>query len=323
MGYEERGKAYRIFDLQRLGKYDARTYDGFLNIFQIVSYGGRQHIVAVAARASSLKNDVTTRLKLARKLGLIELGAAIWSLPAVQRNYAGDRAAFEGQWREQSLFLPSYRCAQDDYFALSEPAEVEARVITGKQAFTKMHGAYQELDRERACKLVAQLRGSVPSQTYETLLSALSLRPGDEAWEVDVVQRRVDLPETTRKALIDARRGQGRFRTELEARWNGCCALTGLEVRAALRASHVMPWAEASDAERLDASNGLLLSATLDALFDKALISFDEAGGLLLSPCITAADRVRLGLASIEALAIDDRMRPFFDHHRRRFHAQQ
>ena len=44
------------------------------------------------------------------------------------------------------------------------------------------------------------------------------------------------------------------------------------------------PWAKcASDDERLDVFNGLLLSANLDAAFDAGLVTFDDAG-LMYAP---------------------------------------
>ena len=39
----------------------------------------------------------------------------------------------------------------------------------------------------------------------------------------------------------------------------------------------------AADHERLDARNGLLLNATLDALFDKGLITFEDSGEMRFS----------------------------------------
>jgi putative restriction endonuclease len=57
--------------------------------------------------------------------------------------------------------------------------------------------------------------------------------------------------------------------------WGGRCPITGLEQPELLRASHIKPWADcATDAERLDVFNGLLLGAHIDAAFDSALISF-------------------------------------------------
>lgn len=53
--------------------------------------------------------------------------------------------------------------------------------------------------------------------------------------------------------------------------WQGRCCVTGLDVAELLRASHIKPWARCeSDDERLDVFNGLLLSPTMDALFDAA-----------------------------------------------------
>ncbi|MBN0787902.1 HNH endonuclease, partial [Pseudomonas aeruginosa] len=79
--------------------------------------------------------------------------------------------------------------------------------------------------------------------------------------------------------LVRQRVGQARYRDALLTYWGGACAVTGVAVTEALRASHAKPWAEcADDAERLDAFNGFLLVANLDALFDRFLISFDDTG---------------------------------------------
>ena len=110
----------------------------------------------------------------------------------------------------------------------------------------------------------------------------------------------LDVPETEKLALRKARIGQGGFREALLARWGGKCALTGIAVKEALRASHCVPWAKADNAERLSPKNGLLLSATVDALFDAGLITFSEQGDLLSTPRaedelhkITSARRLR------------------------------
>jgi len=88
---------------------------------------------------------------------------------------------------------------------------------------------------------------------------------------------------TTRQQLIEARLGQGNFRKDVLAQWNGACAVTRCALEEALRASHIKPWREADDDERLDVNNGLPLVATLDALFDRHLISFGEDGRILIS----------------------------------------
>jgi putative restriction endonuclease len=60
---------------------------------------------------------------------------------------------------------------------------------------------------------------------------------------------------------------------------------TGLSIPEVLRASHIIAWAE--DAKnRMNPANGLCLSATYDAAFDRHLISFDEKYRLILSPTL-------------------------------------
>ena len=66
---------------------------------------------------------------------------------------------------------------------------------------------------------------------------------------------------------------------------------------AVLRASHAKPWADCvNDAERLDVFNGFLLSANLDALFDRCLITFDDTGKIIISTRLTQDQCDTLGL---------------------------
>lgn len=105
-------------------------------------------------------------------------------------------------------------------------------------------------------------------------------------------------PETSRTALMQARLGQGRFRRDLMALWGSACAVTGCDVDAVLRASHCKPWRDSTDAERLNPANGLLLTATLDALFDAGLITFSDEGQMLMDPSLSEERQVTLGLES-------------------------
>ena len=94
---------------------------------------------------------------------------------------------------------------------------------------------------------------------------------------------------TERDATVLQRVGQNLFREGLMALWGGRCAVTGLDVPALLRASHAKPWADSSDAERMDVYNGLLLAAHWDAAFDAGLVSFDADGRPLWSPKLSHA----------------------------------
>src|SRR3546814_1928229 len=46
----------------------------------------------------------------------------------------------------------------------------------------------------------------------------------------------------------------------------------------------------------LDVFNGFLLSANLDALFDRFLISFDNQGALVIAPTLAEMDLLPLGI---------------------------
>lgn len=143
---------------------------------------------------------------------------------------------------------------------------------------------------EHSDSLLMDVVGAIP---------ATSILGGTPPTSVEADLRDLDqspLNETTRAALIDARLGQGRFRRELLRRWGGACAVTGCRVSAMLRASHCKPWCKSEHRERLDSNNGLVLSANLDALFDAGLITFDDAGGMLVSSVLSIGEQRELGL---------------------------
>jgi hypothetical protein len=105
------------------------------------------------------------------------------------------------------------------------------------------------------------------------------------------------LPQTTEvERLVVQRIGQDIFRVALIDYWGGSCPITGITDPAFLRASHVVPWSECEDAQRLDVHNGLLLSALWDATFDTGLVSFANAGTVLVSPELSTAARTALGI---------------------------
>lgn len=106
-----------------------------------------------------------------------------------------------------------------------------------------------------------------------------------------------NITETEKQQLMKARIGQGAFRERLIAMWGKCC-VTGCDYVSILRASHIKPWRDSTNAERLDKFNGLLLSPNFDALFDKGLISFADCGDVLISKSLPASVRKALGCSS-------------------------
>lgn len=98
------------------------------------------------------------------------------------------------------------------------------------------------------------------------------------------------LTETQKSQIILARVGQGAFRKKLIKHW-GECSATGCSQIDILKASHIKPWSESNNSERLDVYNGLLLSPNVDALFDKGYVSFDGEGRILISSYVSERDR--------------------------------
>jgi len=124
-----------------------------------------------------------------------------------------------------------------------------------------------------------------------------------------------DVDDTTKKRLVDARLGQGRFRKDVIALWGGMrCIVSGVALSELLVASHIKPWRTSSNDERLDSCNGLLLATHLDKAFDKYLISFQAGGDICRISILprARADLTRLGVNgeaffSIEHMTPDDR----------------
>ena len=117
--------------------------------------------------------------------------------------------------------------------------------------------------------------------------------------------RTSSLPASTEaERLVVQRVGQGIFRQALIDYWQGRCAVTGLDVVPLLRASHIKPWADcASDAERLDVFNGLLLAPHLDALFDGGWMTFLDSGEIQISERLDADHRALLGFSGAEVIS--------------------
>lgn len=129
------------------------------------------------------------------------------------------------------------------------------------------------------------------------------------------------LPECTElETLRLARIGQGRFRRDLFEIWGGRCAVSGVALPEFLRASHILAWQHATDSERLDPYNGILLGAHLDALFDAYLIGFDDDGRLFRSTRVEAGMLAAVGVDESTARlgTLDARHRPYLAQHRAR-----
>jgi hypothetical protein len=137
---------------------------------------------------------------------------------------------------------------------------------------------------------------SVPAPLAEALIGLIGQAYWDAYSAIAVLQTApepTDIPTppldagivgpTFREQIVRARRGQGVFRANVLLR-EEVCRVTRVAEPRHLTASHIKPWRDASDAERLDGANGLLLSPHIDHLFDEGYITFSSGQELVVVP---------------------------------------
>lgn len=126
----------------------------------------------------------------------------------------------------------------------------------------------------------------------------------------------VKIQATVKQQLVNARVGQGFFRSMIEL-IEPSCRLTGVTDRRFLRASHIKPWAVSNNQERLDGYNGLLLSPHVDHLFDKGFVSFTNGGELMVAKSLPESVLESWHLtASVTAKPLLPRQHPYMQYHR-------
>jgi hypothetical protein len=126
------------------------------------------------------------------------------------------------------------------------------------------------------------------------------------------------LGDTEREQLILARLGQGRFKENVRL-VESECRITKVQRLEHLRASHIRPWRDSDHEQRLDGENGLLLTPSIDHLFDRGFISFEDNGRLLASPVADPQSLARMGIpldAAVNVGPFSEGQRRHLDFHR-------
>jgi len=163
------------------------------------------------------------------------------------------------------------------------------------------------------------LRATEVSATVETG----RMVPGDD---LDLWERRLEeqvesdstLRETDKEAIVRARRGQGLFKQRV-MRIETRCRVTGVDNLSHLLASHCKPWRDCSNEERLNGENGLLLTPSIDHLFDRGFIGFEDSGNLIVSPVAHKPSLRKMGVETerlINVGTFTEGQRQFLDFHR-------
>jgi len=133
--------------------------------------------------------------------------------------------------------------------------------------------------------------------------------------EENSVKEAINLPKTTRDAIIQARVGQGYFRQSLLNFWGGC-SISGCGMNEILIASHIKPWRVSDNDERLDQYNGLLLLPNYDKLFDFGYITIDLDGSLIVSRFLPEKDKPLLHLNRQYKICIVEKHKTYLAYHK-------
>lgn len=89
---------------------------------------------------------------------------------------------------------------------------------------------------------------------------------------------------TVKDAFVTVRAAQTLYRQRALQLWGNMCAVTSVDNPGWLIASHIKPWRESSDVERVDPANSLMLTPNYDKLFDRGVISFSPDNGKIILP---------------------------------------
>lgn len=133
-----------------------------------------------------------------------------------------------------------------------------------------------------------------------------------------VIETDSTLVDTVKEQIILARRGQGRFKEAVHL-LERQCRVTKVSRLEHLRASHIKPWRDSSNDERLDGENGFLLTPNIDHLFDRGFVSFEDNGRLLISPVAHTSSLLKMGVPVDEAINVGgftEGQRSYLDYHR-------
>jgi putative restriction endonuclease len=174
-------------------------------------------------------------------------------------------------------------------------------------------------------RLAEVLIGLIGQEVPPISLAARSVKPVSvddlDLWERKLEQELVNdssVREAERVAIIRARSGQGLFKDRV-SRIESRCRITGVENPVHLVASHCKPWRDSTNEERLNGENGLLLTPSIDHLFDRGFIGFEDDGKLIISPVAHHPSLQRMGIDTLKVTNVGgftSGQKQFLDFHR-------
>ncbi len=178
--------------------------------------------------------------------------------------------------------------------------------------FESLQTRSQEKHEPELLSIIQDILGrSLPAPDHDSFDEQSLVEKSEDKLE------KLTITDTEKEAIRRSRIGQGKFRTRLKIFWKNSCAVTGCSTVDLLRASHIKPWRDSKNHERLDEYNGLLLTPNLDAAFDSGFISFDEDGSILISKKLKDEQKAALGIeVGMTLRRIDEEHQKYLEFHR-------
>jgi putative restriction endonuclease len=188
-------------------------------------------------------------------------------------------------WSREGWFVPVDYCVLNNQIRPKDHAAILRPYLPSKYSPLQESGdGLQSVYLAELPQGLADALIGLIGQAYWDAYSMVAAQGTAAPLEADPESLDASLERPTfREQLVRARRGQGVFRANVLLR-EECCRVTRVTEPRHLKASHIKPWREATDSERLDGSNGLLLSPHIDHLFDSGYITFSTDQQLVVVP---------------------------------------
>lgn len=229
---------------------------------------------------------------------------------------AGHQHGYKDQWENDDVYSYTGHGQEGDMQFVTGNLQLKDHISSGKRVFLfieayrshfRFEGEVELVDidyfigldkngKERtAIKFFFKKVGKTLPYSIDEFVNSEVEEPA-EAYSINFPN------ETERKGLVTSRVGQGAYRKSILHRWRFKCAVTNYEKKEILIASHIVPWKDATNDQRLDVDNGILLSPTYDALFDQHLISFENNGKIILSDSLQQSKIDLIGVTGQERI---------------------
>jgi hypothetical protein len=190
-------------------------------------------------------------------------------------------------WSKEGWFVPVDYCTLNNQIRPKDHAAILRPFLPTKYSPLQPSGdglqsVYLAEVSPRFANALIALIGQAYWDAYSTIATLQAAPEPIDTNAVAPIEATLTGP-TFREQIVRARRGQGVFRANVLLR-EETCRVTRVDEPRHLKASHIKPWRDATDAERLDGANGLLLSPHIDHLFDEGYITFSTSQELVVVP---------------------------------------